>query len=237
MLAHILATKQTERSHIRSDRNHFRTVFQWKNAKIIGEIKPKKPLSEKFCEASDIAEKLLANPHIAGFSILIDETFFGWDIRNIKLVRATWKPTLFKEFVYETAQIDWASYYGYDAVLLIKKIFDSPLLLGEGLGEGSDMAGLVNYCLSKNIEPLIEVDNESDLDEVLRNFSPEEISIGINCRNLDTMEIDRKKHFDFWRDELQKYHTLALSGITDFAQVNKYRWKYDGVLIGTLFTN
>ena len=79
------------------------------------------------------------------------------------------------------------------------------------------------YCLAKNIEPLIEVDNESELVAILQNFSPEEISIGINCRNLDTMEIDREEHFSLWRTELSDYHILALSGITDFAQINEYR--------------
>ncbi len=236
MLAHILATKQTERSHIRSDWNHFRTVFQWKNAKIIGEIKPRKPGYDVSHDPRVIAEKIWKNPAVEGYSILIDETFFGGSIQNIELIRKTKKPTLFKEFVYETAQIDWASYYGYDAVLLIKKIFDSPLLLGEGLGEGSDMAGLVNYCLSKNIEPLVEVDNESDLQEILKLFSPEEITIGINCRDLDTMKIDCENHFRLWRKELLSYHTIGLSGITDFSQVAEYQWKYDGVLIGSLFT-
>lgn len=225
MLKNILQTKQKERMHIRSDRTHFRSVFQGKNAKIIGEVKPRKPLSEKICEAGEIARKLLVNPDIAGFSILIDETFFGWDVRNIELVWASWKPTLFKEFVYETAQIDGAHYYGYDAVLLIKKIFT-------GVNE---LRAMIDYCLIKNIEPLIEVDNESDLDEVLANLSPEEISIGINCRDLDTMEIDRENHFRLWRKELLSYHTIALSGITDFSQVREYKWKYDGVVIGRLF--
>lgn len=81
------------------------------------------------------------------------------------------------------------------------------------------------------------MDNEIDLAEVLRFFSSEDITIGINCRNLDTMDIDRKGHFDFWRAELQDYHVLALSGITDFTQIEEYQWKYDGVLIGSLFMN
>ncbi len=226
MLTHILKTKQQKSDNIFSDRMKFRHTFSNKKAKILWEIKPKKPLSEKYFPAKYLAEKLLKNPDIAGFSILIDETFFGGNITNIELVRNARKPTLFKEFVYETRQIDGAHYYGYDAVLLIKKIFQTV----------EELKSLVAYCLTKNIEPLIEVDNPGDLDEILKSFSPEDITLGINCRNLDTMKIDRKKHFDFWRSDLNNYHALALSGITDFAQLNEYQWKYDGVLIGTLFT-
>lgn len=182
-------------------------------AKIIGEIKPKKPLFEKYTKPEFIAEALIKNPDIAGFSILIDETFFGGSIHNIELIRKTGKPTLFKEFVYEKKQIDGASYYGYDAVLLIKKIFR----------EIDELKNLVAYCLEKNIEPLIEVDNPIDLREVLSSFSTEDITIGINCRNLDTMEINRENHFTFWRDNLTPYHILALSGITDFTQLHEYQ--------------
>lgn len=227
MLTHILTTKKSERSHIHSSRTQFRAVFSWKNAKIIGEIKPRKPGSQITYDHKVLAEKISTNPAVEAYSILIDETFFGGNITNIELIRKTGKPTLFKEFVYETTQIDGASYYGYDAVLLIKKIFLNI----------QELKNLVTYCLEKNIEPLIEIDNESDLNEVLQNFSPVDISIGINCRNLDTMEIDRQNHFALWRTELSDYHILALSGITDFAQIHEYRWKYDGVLIGTLFTH
>ncbi len=226
MLTHILPTKRSERSHIHSNRAHFRAVFSWKNAKIIGEIKPRKPGSQITYDPKFLAEKISTNPAVAGYSILIDETFFGGSINNIELVRNAKKPVLFKEFVYETTQIDGASYYGYDAVLLIKKIFPNI----------QELRNLVTYCLEKSIEPLVEIDNESDLDTILQNFSPEEISIGVNCRNLDTMEIDRQNHFSLWRIELSDYHVLALSGITDFSQVREYQWKYDGVLIGTLFT-
>jgi indole-3-glycerol phosphate synthase len=87
--------------------------------------------------------------------------FFGGSIGNIELVRDTRKPTLFKEFVYTTQQIDGANYYGYDAVLLIKKIFSNT----------EELKKLVVYCLEKNIEPLIEVDNQADLGEILSSFT------------------------------------------------------------------
>ena len=280
MLESILQTKLLERKHIRSDRTKFRSTFSWKQAKILGEIKPKKPTWTTTCDAKIIAERLLKNPDVAGFSILIDQTFFGGDIANIELVRSATKPTLFKEFVFEESQIDGASYYRYDAVLLIAKMFPvnrevvaktppskegrsdkftpsnegwsasggAEILWKLGVFEsvnlipnpspkrGRELKELVNYCLSRNIEPLIEVDNPADLAEVLQNFSPDDITIGINCRDLDTMLIDREDHFRFWRSELMNYHVLALSGISDFAQVQEYQWKYDGVLIGSLFS-
>ena len=264
MLTYILNNKKIERNNIHSDRSHFRAIFSCKKAKILGEIKPKKPWSDTCTDPKIIAKKLLKNPDITGFSILIDETFFGGNIGNIELIRHIWKPTLFKEFVFETSQIDGASYYGYDAVLLIVKMFlwdkkrweelsrpirsetenwaeSSPWWKGVPEGGGwwkmGELTQLVRHCLTLNIEPLVEVDNASDLDEVLRTFSPNDITIGINCRDLDTLEIDRQRHFDYWRPEMLSYHTIALSGITDISQVSEYKEKYDGIVIGSLFTN
>lgn len=85
-----------------------------------------------------------------------------------------------------------------------------------------ELTQLVSHCLTLNIEPLIEVDNAADLDEILRTFSPDDVTIGINCRDLDTLEIDRQRHFAYWRPELKNYYTIALSGITDISQVSEY---------------
>lgn len=224
MLSEIIRYKGKERRKISSNRNLFRKTFSRKKGKIIAEIKPKKPGENTLHNAETIAKEILKYNDISGFSILIDHNYFWGNIGNIELIRSAKKPTLFKEFIIEESQIDGAHYFWYDAVLLMKKIL--PL---------DKLSHLVSYCHTKNIEPFVEIDNTEDLTEIIESFSPDDITIGINCRNLDTMEINRERHFSLYDKKLKQYIVIALSGITHLEQVREYVWIYNGVLIWSLF--
>jgi indole-3-glycerol phosphate synthase len=58
-------------------------------------------------------------------SILIDEKYFKGDIARIQHAKQYQKPVFFKEFIVCERQIDGAAYYGYDALLLIKRSLSS----------------------------------------------------------------------------------------------------------------
>ena len=235
-LERIVLNKRRELKKVRSDFNRFKQIFSKKEASVIWEIKlasPKFDYSQKI-NLKEVFDFYWNEKNIKAVSVLIDEKYFFGDIeRGYNFKRIYDKPIFFKEFIIDKRQIDWASYFWYDGILLLKRVLST-----EKIKE------LIEYSLEKDIFPIIEVDNEKDLEKVF-NISPVLNKdwlirwwIGINCRNLWTMEIDRNRHFDIYdkyKNELDDRIVFAFSWIDDLEQVKDYKWKYNGVLIGTTF--
>jgi len=83
---------------------------------------------------------------------------------------------LCKEFVIDEVQLDAAVAYGADAVLVIVRCV-SPARLPV----------LVREARARKLEPFVEVVNE---DESLRALEAGATLIGVNTRDLDTLEMD-----------------------------------------------
>ena len=151
-LKEIIKNKGEEITQSRSNKDLFQKIFEKKTASIIGEVKIASPSYDysELIEYTEIIDAYLEATNIKAISILIDKKFFQWDITRIKYLKEKWnKPTLFKEFIMSTSQIDWASYYWYDSVLLMKKTL-AP----------SKLESFTKYSFDKNIFPIIEVDNK-----------------------------------------------------------------------------
>jgi indole-3-glycerol phosphate synthase len=176
---------------------------------------------------------------------LIDEKYFAWDINRWKIFKQKYnKPIFFKEFVVSKTQIDWASYFGYDAILLLERVLSE-----------KELIEFIKYSNEKNIFPIVEIDTEIWLEKILElwkqnNNSPIipfhkgdennnlDFGIAINCRNLWTMEINRKKHFSIIKNfekKLEKKLVFAFSWIDNLEQLKEYKWIYNGVLVGSYF--
>ena len=236
ILDEIIEHKKQELNSVKSDSKKFKEIFAEKNANIIWEIKlasPKFDYSSKI-DLEKVFEFYWENNDIKAVSILIDEKYFAGDIKRWKAFKQKYqKPIFFKEFVIDKAQIDGASYFGYDALLLLARVLDDKKL-----------EEFIKYCYSKNIFPIVEVDCEQDMERVLnlplltREGLGEGFWIAINCRNLWTMEIDRKRHFKIYKkfeEKLADKLIFAFSWIDDLEQVEEYKWKFNGVLVGTYF--
>ena len=94
----------------------------------------------------------------------------------------------------------------------------------------------IQYSTEKNIFPIVEVDTEIWLEKIL-NINLD-FWIAINCRNLWTMEIDRKKHFSIIKNfekELKNKLVFAFSWIDDLEQIKEYKQKFNWVLVWTYF--
>ena len=225
-LKEIIKNKGEEITQRRSNKNLFQKIFEEKTASIIAEVKIASPSYDysDLIEYPEIIDAYLAATNIKAISILIDEKFFRWDINRIKYLKEKWnKPTLFKEFIISTSQIDWASSYWYDSLLLMKKIL-AP----------SKLESFSKYSFDKNIFPIIEVDNKEDLESVLQ-LQNQEFWIAINARNLDTMKVDTNLHTEIYKayeKELRNRLLFAFSWIQPNEVIEKYNWKYNGVLLG-----
>ena len=181
ILQEIVENKKIELENNKSDWNKFREIFSEKKANLIAEIKiasPKFNYSEEI-NIEEIFKFYWENKNIKAISNLIDEKYFTWDINRWKLFKQKYnKPIFFKEFVISKIQIDWANYFGYDAVLLLERVLTE-----------KELIEFVKYSNSKNIFPIIEVDTKEWLEKVLKLGLV--FWIAINCRNLWNMEIDR----------------------------------------------
>ena len=84
---------------------------------------------------------------------------------------------------------------------------------------------LVQYAIEHNIEPLIEVDNEQDLIMIMGQYSPNDILIGINSRDLSTLEMQPNLHMDIYsrhHDQLADFIVFALSGVSSLDDIAQY---------------
>ncbi|MDD3302469.1 MAG: hypothetical protein PHN31_02860 [Candidatus Gracilibacteria bacterium] len=232
ILNEIIKNKKQELKKNKSNKERFKKIFSKKNANIIGEIKLKSPTKYEIIADENKLETIYnfygKNKNIKAISILIDKIFFNGDIKRGQIIKQRYnKPIFLKEFVIEEKQIDGASYYGYDALLLLKRVLKTDLL-----------TNLIKYSLCKNIFPIVEVDNEKDLKEIIELSQKLELGIAINSRNLGNMQIDINSHFTLYnkyKDQLANKIIFAFSGINNLDDIKKYKNKYNGVLIGTYF--
>jgi indole-3-glycerol phosphate synthase len=91
--------------------------------------------------------------------------------------RAVQVPVLRKDFVVSSYQLWEARAYGADLVLLIVAALEQNALVS-----------LVERAISIDLVPLVEVHTESELDRAVEAGAK---VIGINARNLATLEVDR----------------------------------------------
>jgi len=118
-------------------------------------------------------------PFADGISVLTDGPFFQGELSFLREVeRGSGRriPILCKDFVLEPYQIYEARHHGADAVLLMCSVLDDEAL---------------RTCLSAaaelSVDALVEVHDESELVRALRTDAT---IIGINNRNLKTLEVD-----------------------------------------------
>ena len=138
---------------------------------IIAEIKPKalgRPLS--LAEVAAYAEAYARNQACA-ISVLTEPTHFLGSLENARIARRAGLPVLRKDFIFDERQL---SEVQADLVLLIAAL-------------GIDLGGFIEAAKALGMEPLVEVHTESEMEIALKTDAR---IIGINNRNLRTLEID-----------------------------------------------
>lgn len=147
---------------------------------VIAEIKRSSPSAGRLAEIPDAAA--LAGEYAAGgarcVSVLTEPRWFGGSLEDLAAVRAAVDvPVLRKDFVVSSYQVHEARAFGADLVLLIVALLEQQVLIG--LRERIESLGMT---------ALIEVHDEDEADRALEAGAR---VIGVNARNLRTMEVDR----------------------------------------------
>lgn len=221
--------------------------------KIIGEVKLASPKFDNSgsVDPEEMIRFYINNADVSAISFLLNKKYFKGNlecIRTLKeLMRSEWvrKPLFYKEFLIATNQIDQASGFGFDACLLIYKQLEY-VAAEEHMTIAqfeNYIRHLVNYANSKNIFPIIEVDNVEDMGHVLAmHIAPDQMWLGVNARELDTPNLvtDKNIHvnvYNTYRDQMAPYIRFAFSWVEDLAEVAAYNNMYHACLIGTYFSD
>ncbi|HEX5595589.1 MAG TPA: indole-3-glycerol phosphate synthase TrpC [Micromonosporaceae bacterium] len=147
---------------------------------VIAEVKRSSPSKGQLAAIPDPAE--LAVQYAAGgarcISVLTEGRWFGGSLADLAAVRAAVDvPLLRKDFIVSSYQVHEARAHGADLVLLIVSALEQNALVG-----------LLERIESLGMTALVEVHDEEEADRALEAGAQ---VIGVNARNLRTLEVDR----------------------------------------------
>ncbi|HEY8457982.1 MAG TPA: indole-3-glycerol phosphate synthase TrpC [Actinopolymorphaceae bacterium] len=189
---------------------------------IIAEVKRSSPSKGALAAIADPAA--LAADYQAGgaaaISVLTERRRFGGSLEDLRAVRtAVDVPVLRKDFIVTSYQLWEARAYGADLVLLIVAALDQNALVS-----------LVERAESIGLCPLVEVHTE---EEVARALDAGAKIIGVNARDLKTLEVDRGVFARLAPKIPDGIIKIAESGIRGPHDVIEYaRAGADAVLVG-----
>ena len=190
-------------------------------AAVIAEIKRSSPAKGLFAPHLDPTESagLYEFGGAACLSVLTEPHYFDGSMEDLIEARnACAIPVLQKDFVVTEYQIYEAAVHA-DAVLLIARCL-----------EQRQLADLHALATSLELDVLVEVFDEEDIDKIEPFHFP---LIGINHRNLRTMDIDLERSPDFVSRFSSDQTVVAASGIKTRADVeNLMRTGVRAFLIG-----
>ena len=168
----------------KSDQDFKQIIASNTHATLLTEVKFASPSLGKIRTIGDPA--VIAKQMIAGgskaLSILTQPHLFnGSPEYFIKVRQAVDVPLLMKDIMIDKIQIDAAKKIGADYMLVIQSLFDQKFL--------TDIDEFIGYGHKQGLNVLLEVHTREEFQNALKT---EADIIGINNRNLDTLEIDLK---------------------------------------------
>ena len=154
-------------------------AFREPGSSVIAEVKRRSPSKGDLAEIADPAA--LATEYAAGgaaaISVLTEERRFGGSLDDLRAVRAAVDvPVLRKDFIVTPYQLVEARAAGADLALLIVAALDD-----------DELAGLHNEARELGLTVLVEVHDEAETERAVALGAE---LIGVNARNLKTLEVD-----------------------------------------------
>ncbi|HSD04888.1 MAG TPA: indole-3-glycerol-phosphate synthase [Nitrosopumilaceae archaeon] len=176
-----------------------------KHASLITEVKFSSPSLGNIRKISDpvkIARDMIDGGAI-GLSVLTQPYLFNGSPEYFQKIRKSVNvPLLMKDVMIDKTQIDAAKKIGADCILLIQAIFDKKLV--------EDIDEFISYAHKEGLLVLLESHTKK---EFLNSIKTDADLLGINNRNLDTLEIDLKTTKNILKDRNEKRIILSESGI------------------------
>ena len=193
---------------------------------LLAEVKRRSPSRGAIAEGLDAVAQAgaYAKGGAAGVSILTEPKHFGGSADDLRAVRAALTiPALKKDFHVAPIQLLEARALGASAALLIARAL-APALLDE----------LVAYARAIQLEVLVEVRDEDELERALAAGAT---MVGVNNRNLESLEIDTGTAERLIPRMRESIVAIAESGVRSRADVERYAaCGADAVLVGSMLS-
>ena len=189
---------------------------------VIAEVKRASPSKGALADIADPAE--LAAAYQAGgariISVLTEERRFHGSLADLDAVRkAVTIPVLRKDFIVGPYQIHEARAHGADVILLIVAALEQQAL-----------ASLIDRTESLGMTALVEVHTEEEANRALEAGAK---VIGVNARNLKTLEVDKNTFGRIAPGLPTETIKIAESGVRGTADLLAYAGAgADAVLVG-----
>ncbi len=185
-------------------------LLQSKGVAIIAEAKKASPSKGIICKDFKI-ENIVNSYEQSGaqaISVLTDADFFQGSLLYLLQARETVSlPVLRKDFIVDELQIEEASAYGADAILLIAAILDE-----------KQLQDYFVYAKELQMDVLVEVHNENELEKVLKTESD---LVGINNRNLNDFSVDIDTTFRLKKLIPDTIPVVSESGLRDMSDIRR----------------
>lgn len=168
----------------KSNKDFIQIIKTNPHATLLTEVKFASPSLGKIRTLTDPVS--IANQMISGgskaLSILTQPHLFNGSPEYFMKVRqAVDVPLLMKDIMIDKIQIDAAKKIGADFMLVIQSLFDQKFL--------TDIDEFIDYGHKKGLEVLLEVHTKEEFHNALKTDAD---LIGINNRNLDTLDVNLK---------------------------------------------
>ena len=197
-------------------------VFREPGIGVIAEVKRASPSRGELATIADPAK--LARAYQDGgariISVLTEERRFHGSLDDLDAVRAAVSiPVLRKDFIVGPYQIHEARAHGADMLLLIVAALEQPAL-----------AAMIDRTESLGMTALVEVHTEEEADRALQAGAR---VIGVNARDLKTLEVDRDCFARIAPGLPSNVIRIAESGVRGTADLLAYAGAgADAVLVG-----
>ncbi len=196
------------------------------HAPLITEIKFSSPAEGNIRQISDplqIAESMISGGAKALSVLTQPYLFHGSPEYFIKIRKNVKIPLLMKDIMIDKIQIDAAKKMGADYFLLIQALFDNDFV--------SEIDELIDYGHKNGLKILLESHTKAEFDNAVKTNAD---IIGINNRNLDTLEINLETTKQILENYQESKMILSESGIKSAEDVKfLYDCGADAFLIGT----
>jgi len=165
-----------------SKHDFIKIIKENKHATLITEIKFSSPSLGKIKKMSDpvkIAKSMIKGGAKAISILTQPHLFSGSPEFFIKIRKEVAVPLLMKDIIIDKIQIDAAKKIGADYILLIQSLFDQ--------GFVPEIDELIEYGHKNSLKILLESHTKKEFENSLKTKAD---ILGINNRNLDTLELD-----------------------------------------------
>ena len=208
-------------------------VFSRQGFDLIAEIKPRSP-SEGRLARGEFPAGAIAREYVAGgamaLSVLTEPSHFDGSLKLLADVAAAVPdtPVMRKDFLVDPYQVLEARRNGAAGVLLIV-----------GMVDDDDTEAMLATALELGMFALLEAFDEEELQRAQRiaerlEAPPGSALLGMNCRDLRTLTVDRNRFFRLAPRSRGGYRLYAESGVEDARQAAELASRgWDGWLMGT----